>query len=122
MASAKTSRLRRNANLLLALDRVDATTRNALLGSAKKDLVATLVDCAKNILERRVPLTAEQTRNVRRLASEIRLLVNPRTSLNQRRLVLQTGGFASLLLKPVLKILPALLGGMLMRPIGGRRR
>lgn len=114
-----TKRIARYASVLDALNKVNATTRNRIVASSKKDLVLALVDCAKAIINRRVPMTDAQLRIVTRLASDIRYLVNPRTPLRERRRVLQKGGFIGALLGPVLKtLLPTLLGGIL----GGTRR
>ncbi len=107
-----TKRIERNASVLSALAKASATTRNAVIASAKKDLVYALVDCARAIIKRDVPLTRGQLNTIKRLAAEIRVLVSRNATLEERKRVLQKGGLISALLGPALKIIPSLLGGL----------
>ena len=118
-----TKRIERNAVVLSALSKASATTRNAVIASAKKDLVYALVDCAKAIIKRRVPLTRAQLNRILRLTADVRVLVSRGATLDERKRVLQKGGFISALLGPALKILaPALLGGLSSALAPRRRR
>lgn len=105
--------------LLKALNKTDAVTRKAILQSAKKDLILALVQCARAIINRSVPLTRAQSDAVKRSANDIKKLVNRKTSVEERKVVLQKGGLLSAIVGPVLRLLPAILGGVLG---GGRRR
>ena len=107
------SKLRKHAHVLRALQRVDDRVRVEVMSAAKKDLVTLLVQCAKAIINRQVPLTRHQSAAVRSRTRDIAAFVRPGATLAQRRSVLQRGGF----LGALLSVVPGLLGGLL----GGRR-
>ena len=112
-----TRRVTRNANILSALHRSSAAVRNAMLSVIKKDVVLAIVDCAKMIINRKVPLTQTQLQKVLSLAQDIKRFVSSRTSHDVRKRALQKGGFLGALIGPVLSLLPQLLGGL----FSGRR-
>ena len=113
---AVSPRVRKYARVLRALERADAGTRHAAVHAAKRDLVLALVDVAKMIINRRIPLSAEQLRRIQRHSTDIRALVDARQTVDGRKRVLQKGGFLPVLLAPLLKtLLPSLLGGLLSR-------
>ena len=110
-------RVRKNAPLISSLAKMTPRIRNAVLSTAKKELVLALVECAKNVILGTVPLTSTQLNQLRRYQKHITELVAPRTSLKRRKELLQTGGFVGLLVKPLLGLLGSALGGSL---FGGR--
>ena len=72
-----TSRLvRRNAPVLMTLANLGETARSTILSAAKKIIVA-LVECARVIINRRVPLTPSQSRAVRQSARSMLHLACP---------------------------------------------
>lgn len=82
--------------------------------AATRELVLTLVDVAKGIINRSIPLTPTQLSAIRRRSNDIQALVKPNTTLATRNRILQKEGFLPTILGPLLKgVLPALLGGML---------
>jgi hypothetical protein len=88
------------------------------MASAKKELVTTLVECARAIINRRVPLSASQYEAIRRRAKDIGALTKSNATLEQRRKILQNGGFLSALIGPALSLLPAAvkaIGGLVAR-------
>jgi hypothetical protein len=105
-------RVTKNAEVLRALFNADNAVRAAVIRRAKKELVLALVDVARAIINRVVPLTDAQLRSIARRARDIKALVNPRTSIESRKELLQKGGFITALLAPALKLLPTLLGGL----------
>ena len=100
------------ARLLATLQRVDNHTKLAVLSSAKKDLIETLVACARAIVKRKVPLSDAHYRALRAKAADLSDLIRPRLSLAEKRKVLQRGGFLASLIAPVLQLLPQVLGGI----------
>ena len=104
-------RVRGNARLLEALRDVDLTTRRTFLGGASASLVEALVDAIRLVLQNRGRLPPSDYIALRRQARNISAVVNPRTSLDRKRRILQSGGFLNL----VLPLLGNLLG------LGGRR-
>ena len=106
------NRVRKYADTLQSLQAVDGATRNVVMKSAKTDLILALVDCARAIIGRKVPLTLAQQRAVVGKSDDIKRLVNPRVKDVERRTILQKGGFLGALLGPIVRaLLPALLGG-----------
>ena len=111
-----TSRLvGRNAPVLMTLANLGETARSTILSAAKKEIIVALVECARAIINRQVPLTPSQSRAVRQSARSILHLVRPGLTTDQQRRVLQRGGFIGLLLKPLLGLLGGLVGGGLRR-------
>jgi len=113
-ATSLAKRVRKHARVLNGLRRVDDRVRVALMSKAKRDLVTTLVQCAREVIKRNPSFTPSQLEAVRRRASDISDLLRPGTTLTQKRNVLQRGGFLSALLT----LIPSLVGGL----IGGTRR
>jgi len=117
-------KLKKQARVLRALNEVDSRTRAAIVSSAKKDLVTLLVDCAKAIINRRVPLTRTQSASISRSARDIARLTRPRLALEDKKRVLQSGGTLPALIGPILGLLPTIVGGIskLVRKGRARRR
>lgn len=93
------------------------------MSRAKKELIGALVECARMIINRRVPLTDAQLNALRREASSLSELVRPSNGLEGRRRVLQRGGFLGALLGPIVSsVLPAVLGSALGGGGAPRRR
>jgi hypothetical protein len=100
------TRLRTHETVLRALQRLDNNARASIMASAKRELVTTLVDCARAIINQRVPLSSSQYEAIRGRLKDIRALTRPKTSLDERRRILQNGGFLSALIAPALSLLP----------------
>ena len=102
----------------MMLEKSANATRRAVLYKASKDMVLALVELAKNIIKGNVDLTADQYRRLDARRVDVRTLAHPRTSMRNRKKILQKGGFIGLLLKPALGLLGGLLGGLV--PTGRR--
>ena len=103
-------RLRKHAGVLRALRGLNETARQTVMASAKKELISTMVACARAIIKRAIPLTRRQSNNVCRRETSIRKFIRPRASLEQRKTALQKGGLLGALLGPILGLLPKLFG------------
>ena len=72
-------------------------------------LVSAVIKCAKNVMKGNVPLTDSQKTTLRRKKNDLRALSVKKTSLRNRRKIIQKGGFLKTLLPPVLSVLASLL-------------
>lgn len=111
------STLRRHAKTLDHLRTSNGTVQKAIINTANKALLNALVSLAGNILEGTVKLTPSQQSGLSRYANAIRELVHGEDkSLKTRKKILtrhtnQKGGFLSLLIKPIAKLLGGIFGG-----------
>ena len=105
-------RMKRNAPLILALNKASSSVRKAAIRSGAKDFILALVEIAKNLITRKVNLSDAHLQSLRRHKQQIQQLVKAKTSLTRRREILQTGGFLATLIQPVLGLLGGLLGGL----------
>ena len=75
--------------------------RKAILEHSDSDLICSLCECAWNILKGNVPLTPKQKTKLRKCKTHLRKLASKKVSTTRKRKVLQTGGFLSALLAPL---------------------
>lgn len=115
------SRVVRHATDLRLLGRAKAAVRKRKIRDAPKDLIMALVDVAKALIKGEISLSSSQLGAVRRQKKNFLSLVRPGKALGTLKKTLQTGGFLSALLGPILKIAGPLLGG-LFGGIGGGGR
>ena len=112
MRASVSPRVRRNARVMLALERAGEAVQTTVLHSASKDLVMALVECAKNVISGTVRLTNSQIAALRRQKNIITELVKVRTPLHRKKAILQSGGFLPLIIRPLISLLGGLLGGL----------
>jgi hypothetical protein len=125
MTKTLKTRVKDNETVLRALQRLDNNARAAVMASAKKELVTALVECARGIINRRVPLSPAQYEAIRRRAKDIGALTKANASLDERRRILQNGGFLSALIGPALSLLPTIVksvGGLVAKGKARRQR
>lgn len=101
-------RLQRNLPGLRSLKTAKKSVRKALIGNASRDLILCLVECAKNIIKGKVRVNSRQFQTLNKYGRQLCQLVKNKTTVAQRKKVLQTGGFLFSILAP---ILGSLLGG-----------
>ena len=97
-ATMVSSRVRRNAPSILALEKASQAVKSAMLSRASKDFVLALVEIAHNVISGGVRITNPQLAALRRHKRNIRELLNKKTTLSRRKSLLQKGGFLGLLL------------------------
>ena len=105
-------RIVKNAAALRALSRANKAVRNSMLSHASMDLVMTLVQLATDIIKGNIALSSVQLRQLRPYERLLKRFIASRTSLRERRAILQKGGFIGILLKPLLGLLGGALGSM----------
>lgn len=109
----RNSLLARNSKDLIRLIESPPTTQKRMVAGAKKDMIMTLVEIAKNIRYGVIDLTKDDHKKLKRHFQKIKTLMLAKTSLKTRKKILQVGGFLGLLLKPLLGIGKALIGPLL---------
>ena len=105
-------RLKRNAAAIIALNNASDAVKHAILADASRELVLSLVECARNIISGNVHLSPEQFTALGGYSKAIRSLITPSYSIASKKRILQKGGFLGLLLKPLLGALGGLIGGV----------
>lgn len=75
----------------------------AIIRNAESDFICSLCDCAYNILNGNVKLTAAHKKTLIKYKKHLRSLVNKKTGLRKKRQILQTGSgaFLAALLAPL---------------------
>lgn len=100
-------RFQRNRAIIRKLHKVNEKERKKMIGKLSGDTLNAICDCAKNITNGNVPLTTKQFSKLKPFHKQIKALTRKSTVKNKKK-ILQTGGFLGFLLKPLFKIL---LGG-----------
>jgi hypothetical protein len=106
-------RLRRFAPYLRLLHKAKPSVRKSMLKSQcdNKDFIHCICECAKNLLKGNVPLSSTQKGQLFRRKKLRRKLVLKKTSLKDKKKIVQRGGFLSALLAPLIKIIGGLFAG-----------
>ena len=98
MAPRSTStKLEKHKDTLLVLTKAKPKLIKRIISTAPKSLIHALAECALNILHGRVPLTPFQKDKLSKFKNKLRSLTVKRLSLENKKKVLQTGGFVGLL-------------------------
>ena len=113
-----TSRVKRQAPLLLALAKAHPHVCRAILRGADKDLFQCLSECALNILKGNITLKPAEKARLTKYRQKLRKIADKKVSLKQKHKIVQTGGFAPALLAPLLgpviaPLAKRLIGGLL---------
>ena len=114
-----TSRVKRQAPLLLALAKAHPHVCKAILRGADKDLLQCLSECALNIFKGNVTLKPGEKARLTKYRQKLRKVADKRVSLKQKHKIVQTGGFAPALLAP---LLAPLIAPLAKRAVGGLAR
>ncbi len=80
----------------------NANLRKAILEYADAELISALCECAHNILRGTIRLTSKEKVRLSKYTSDLRAIVNRKTTVNRsRRILQQKGGFLPALLAPL---------------------
>jgi len=105
-------RLKKYAPLLRMLNKASPAVRKRLIKNAcSSDFVKCVCECASNIIKGNVPLTTAQKGQLLRRKRLLKKLVLKKTSLKNKRKIVQSGGFLGALLGPIISVLSSLFGG-----------
>ncbi|KAJ8018951.1 hypothetical protein HOLleu_42761 [Holothuria leucospilota] len=107
-------RLKKHAHELRFLAKCSPHQRKALLRHADESLITSLCECVSNVVKGNVPVSKAQRSKLARYKKHLRALGDKRLSRPKRRdILVQQGGFLSVLLKPIISSLGGLLIGAL---------
>ena len=103
-------RVKNNINLLKVLSTSQPALTKAILKEADDQLIHSICECVYNILQTTIPLTHKQKEKVLKHDSHLLKLVDKDLPLDRKRkiIVQPGGGFLSLLLPPILRVLEQL--------------
>ena len=108
-------RVRKILSELKRLHRMSKKDRRKYLQTCDGPFVDCVCECMRNLLKGRVPLKTKQLKALRRFRKFIRKAAAKKTSRNERRKILQKGGFIGAILPPLVAGLSGLLGSLLNR-------
>ena len=74
------------------------------------EFIKCICECAKNVLIGNVHLSDQHKRQLKRHRRSLRKLALKRTSLKEKKKIVQSGGFLGALLGPIVKVLGGLFG------------
>ena len=104
-------RLRKFAPTLRKLNKLKPDQKKVWLKKhLDNKLICCLCECAKNLLNGNVPITAAQRKKLVVRKESLRKLVRRKDSLRNKKRILQRGGFLAALLAPIVSVLGSLLG------------
>ena len=85
--------------------------RNALTKQhCSSDFIKCICECVKNVLVGNVKLSTEHKRRLKRHKRSLRKLALKKTTLSEKKKIVQSGGFLGALLGPIIKVLGGLFG------------
>jgi hypothetical protein len=103
--------LKKYGAYLRLLKKASPKVRKALLNkNCSTEFVNCVCECVKNLLKGNVPLTSTQKRQLSRRKRLLRKILLKKTSLKDKRKIIQTGGFLGALLGPIVSVLGGLFG------------
>lgn len=103
-------RLKKYSKSIKQLTKAPPNLRKLVLRKKLKDkeFVNCLCECAKNILQGNVPLTKAQKKSLSSRKTHLRKLSKKKTSLKQKKEIIQKGGFLGSLLAPIISVISGL--------------
>ena len=114
------SRVKRQASLLQIPSQARPHICKAILRETDKDLLQCLSECAFNVLRGNVPLTAPQKAKLTKYKQKLRKVADKKVSLKEKHKIVQSGGFSTALLAPLMKpVIAPLAGKALTGVVGG---
>jgi hypothetical protein len=106
-------KLKKNIGYIDVLSKAKKKQRDAIIKTADNELIQCLCECALNVLNGNVPLKNSDFQRLGKYKQQLRNLSDPDIHFNQKRDVLQRGGFLPLLLTPILTLAGQLLANSL---------
>ena len=103
-------KLRKTYDKVRLLSLATPRARNQLIRCGDKELINCVSECCVNVLQGKVPLTPKQKSRLIRHKNKLRTLGKRKTSVRQKKEIIQKGGFLGLILPAVASVLGGLLG------------
>ena len=108
-------RIKRLAPELRHVARLDRQKQNAYIRTCSNDIIKCICDCCTNIIAKNTNPSKSQLTKLRRRKRVIRQLARKKTSLTEKRKILQRGGFLSALLPTFLNLAAPIISGLVNR-------
>ena len=99
--------------VLKQLGRMSTKAKKKFIKTCNKDFVHCICECVRNLLKGRVPIKGNHLKCLARHKQSIRQLALKKTSLTNRKKILQKGGFIGALIPPLISGLGSLLGSFM---------
>jgi hypothetical protein len=104
-------RIKRHFHCLSLLASANPSLRKAIIKACDKDFICCICECIKNVTEANVPIPHDSLKQLKRHRRILDKIVDKRTHLPvKKRLIVQHGGFLSILLPPLLGVIGSLVG------------
>jgi hypothetical protein len=97
---------------LTKLKRLGLKGRKKFIKACSKECVTNICECIKNVLNTKLPIKASHLKKLSRFKHTLRTLASKRTSLINRRRLLQKGGFLPALLTSAIPAIASLISGL----------
>jgi len=101
-------RVKRYLPVLKRLSKLGDKVKREYVRKCERQFIDCVSECAKNVIKGNVPLSDRQKSELRRKKKDLIALSLNKTSLGQKRRILQKGGFLTALLPPILAVLGSL--------------
>lgn len=95
------TRLKKNASKLYCLASSDKATAKGIITNANSDLIHCLSDICHNLINKRLALTNSHKAKLRKYAAVVRKVADKKTTLKNKKVLVQRGGFLGALLAPL---------------------
>ena len=102
-------RVRKYLPVLRRINKLGDKAKRDFVRKCDRGFLDCISECAKNVLKGNVQLTDRQKMKLRRSQNDLRELSTKKTALQNKRRILQKGGFLTALLPPILGVLANLL-------------
>ena len=94
--------------MLKRLSKLGDKVKREYVRKRERQIIDCVSECAKNVMKGNVPLSDSHKSELRRKKKDLRALSLKKTSLRQKRRILQKGGFLTTLLPLILAVLGSL--------------
>ena len=108
----------RNIDFLKKIHKSSKSRRNSFINNCSSDNIAAISEIAHNLLKGNLELSKKDLNKLKRYKGKIRKLASQRTSTNNKKKIIQQGGFLPLLLSPFLAGVGAIAGRALATSLG----
>jgi hypothetical protein len=98
---------------LKRISRLKDKDRKNFIATCNKDLIHCICECTRNLLKGHLPLKKRHLKSLSRHKHLLRKLSLKKTALNQRKKILQKGGFLALLIPTLVSALSGLVGNLI---------
>ena len=109
--------LQRHLQTLKRVRRYNAKQQKKFFADCDRGVIDCCCEIARNILNSNVPLSDRQFKALRRQKRNLRNLAKIKSSVKQKRKILQTGGFLGLILGPLVSAIAGGIGSLIAKKI-----